>query len=161
MKKTIIAVIAAVLVIAIAATSIFLVTAKESKQLTSENLSTYYDVKIEITDYIRGERDVEILGLIATYSASTAKIHITVTPKDKLTCDGAKLNLNLADDFWKTTNGDTTVTIDLNPEGVTEAIIDIEADLKISTIAAPEISAVEITDAVGTVTYKKFFNKLG
>ena len=140
MKKTIIAVIAAVLVIAIAATSIFLVTAKESKQLTSENLSTYYDVKIEITDYIRGERDVEILGLIATYSASTAKIHITVTPKD---------------------TGDTTVTVDLNPEGVTETIIDIEADLKISTIAAPEISAVEITDAVGTVTYKKFFNKLG
>ena len=39
MKKTIIAVVVAVLVVAIGATSIFLVTAKESKQLTKEILN--------------------------------------------------------------------------------------------------------------------------
>ena len=82
MKKTIIAVIVAVLVVAIGATGIFLFTATESKQLNNENLSTYYDVKVEITDYIQGEKASELLGILATYEPSTAKINITITDID-------------------------------------------------------------------------------
>ncbi len=160
MKKTIIAVVVAVLVIAIAATSIFLITAKESKQITIENLNTYYDVSVEITDYVRGEKSTEFLGLVTTYEPSTAKIHITVTPKDELTCDGAVVIFNFKDDFWKVVDGSDEIKVPLNTEGITELTIDIEADLKISTIAAPELSTVELVDALGTVTYKKFFNKL-
>jgi hypothetical protein len=160
MKKTIIAVVVAVLVVAIGATSIFLVTAKESKQLTKEILNTYYDVSVEITDYVRGEKNTEFLGLISTYKPSTAKIHITITPKDDIICDGGVVIFNFNDDFWKVVNGSNEIKIQLNEEGVTELSVDIEADLKISTIAEPELSTVELTNALGTVTYKKFFNKL-
>jgi hypothetical protein len=160
MKKTIIAVVVAVLVVAIGATSIFLATAKESKQITKENLNTYYDVSVEITDYVRGEKSTEFLGLISTYSASTAKIHITTTPKDEITCDSGELVYTFTDDFWKVIDGGNTISVKLNAEGTTEVFVDIEADLKISTIAEPELSTVELTNALGTVTYKKFFNKL-
>ena len=67
---------------------------------------------------------------------------------------------NFTDDFWKVTNGNNQITVDLNAEGVTEIFVDVEADLKISTIAEPESSTVVLSDALGTVTYKKFFNKL-
>ena len=160
MKKTIIAVVVAVLVVAIGATSIFLATAKESKQLTKEILNTYYDVSVEITDYVRGEKNTEFLGLISTYEASTAKIKITVTPKDDIVCDGGVVVFYFNDDFWKVVNGSNELKVELNEEGVTEFSVDIEADLKISTIAEPELSTVELTNALGTVTYKKFFNKL-
>ena len=160
MKKTIIAVIVAVLVVALGATSIFLVTAKESKQITKENLNTYYDVSVEITDYVRGEKSTEFLGLISTYSASTAKIHITITPKDEITCDGGVVIFDFNDDLWKVVDGADEIKVQLNAEGITELYVDIEADLKISTIAAPELSTVEFVNALGTVTYKKFFNKL-
>lgn len=160
MKKTIIAVVIAVLVVAIAATSIILVTSKESKQITKENLNTYYDVSVEITDYVRGEKDKEFLGLVSTYSASTAKIHITVTPKDDMTCDGGVIIFDFNDDFWKVVDGTDEIKLQLNAEGTTEAFIDIEADLKISTTAEPELSTIDLVNALGTVTYKKFFNKL-
>ena len=160
MKKKIITVVALVLVIAIGITAVYLATAKESKQITLENLSTYYDVTVEITDYVRGEKDKEFLGIISTYSASTAKIHIIVTPKDSITCDGAKLTYIFNDDFWEVVDGDDEITIDLNAEGVTEAYISIEADTKISSVAEPELSTIKLTNALGTVTYKKFFNKL-
>ena len=160
MKKKLIPIIAIVLVVAIAATTLILLLAKESKQLTIENIDTFYDVSVEITDYVRGEKNTEILGLLATYEPSTAKIHITLTPKDSLTCDGGKVLFNFTDDFWKVTNGNNQITVDLNAEGVTEILVDVEADLKISTIAEPESSTVVLSDALGTVTYKKFFNKL-
>ncbi len=160
MKKKLIPIIAIVLVVAIAATTLILLLSKESKQLTIENMDTFYDVSVEITDYVRGEKNTEILGLLATYEPSTAKIHITLTPKDSLTCDGGKVLFNFTDDFWKVTNGNNQITVDLNAEGVTEIFVDVEADLKISTIAEPEASTVVLSDALGTVTYKKFFNKL-
>ena len=100
MKKKIIAIVAIVLVLAIGAGAIFLATAKESKQITLENLSTFYDVTVEITDYKEGEKSAEFLGLVSTYEASTAKIHIIATPKDKIVCDGAKLEYEFKDDFW-------------------------------------------------------------
>ena len=161
MKKKIIAVVAIVLVLAIGAGTIYLTTAKESKQITLENLNTFYDVTVEITDYVQGEKSSEFLGLISTYEASTAKIHIVATPKDKIVCDGAKLEYEFKDDFWKVVDGSNTITIDLNAEGVTEAYIDIESDLKISVVNAPELNTVKLSNALGTVTYKKFFNKLG
>ena len=160
MKKKLIPIIAIVLVVAIAATTLILLLSKESKQLTIENMDTFYDVSVEITDYVRGEKNTEILGLLATYEPSTAKIHITLTPKDSLTCDSGKVLFNFTDDFWKVTNGNNQITVDLNAEGVTEIFVDVEADLKISTIAEPEASTVVLSDALGTVTYKKFFNKL-
>ena len=160
MKKKLIPIIAIVLVVAIAATTLILLLSKESKQLTIENIDTFYNVSVEITDYVRGEKNTEILGLLATYEPSTAKIHITLTPKDSLTCDGGKVLFNFTDDFWKVTNGNNQITVDLNAEGVTEIFVDVEADLKISTIAEPEASTVVLSDALGTVTYKKFFNKL-
>ena len=160
MKKKIIAIVAIILVIAIGAGAIYLATAKESKQITLENLSTFYDVTVEITDYVQGEKSSEFLGLISTYETSTAKIHIVATPKDKIICDGAKLEYEFKDDFWKVVDGSNTITIDLNTEGVTEAYIDIESDLKISIVNAPELDTVKLTNALGTVTYKKFFNKL-
>ncbi len=161
MKKNIIAIVVAVLVVAIAATSIVLVTTKESKQITTENLNTYYDVSVEITDYVRGEKKTEFLGLVSTYSASTAKIHITVTPKDDISCDGGVIVFDFKDDFWKVVDGSNEIKVQLNAEGVTEVSVDIEADLKISTISEPELSTIELVNALGTVTYKKFFNKLG
>lgn len=161
MKKKIIAIVAIVLVLAIGAGAIFLATAKESKQITLENLNTFFDVTVEITDYVEGEKSSEFLGLVSTYEASTAKIHIVATPKDKIVCDGAKLEYTFKDDFWKVVDGSNTITVNLNAEGVTEVYIDIESDLKISVVNAPELDTVKLTDALGTVTYKKFFNKLG
>ena len=84
MKKKIIAIVAIVLVLAIGVGAIFLATAKESKQITLENLNTFFDVTVEITDYVEGEKSSEFLGLVSTYEASTAKIHIVATPKDKI-----------------------------------------------------------------------------
>ncbi len=159
MKKKLIPIIAIALVVVIATTLILLLS-KESKQLTTENLDTFYDVSVEITDYVRGEKNTEILGLLATYEPSTAKVHITFTPKDNLTCDGGKVSFDFVDDFWKVTNGNNRIIVELNEEGVTEIYVDIEADLKISTIAEPELSTVSLSDALGTFTYKKFFNKL-
>ena len=161
MKKTIIAVIVAVLVVAIGATGIFLFTATESKQLNNENLSTYYDVKVEITDYIQGEKASELLGILATYEPSTAKIHITITPKDNITCDGGELLYTFTDNLWKVTEGDNNIKVPLNAEGFTEAYIDIESDLKLSQVNEPDLSEIEFNTVYGTVTYKKFFNKLG
>ncbi|MBO5856884.1 MAG: hypothetical protein J6Q87_01395 [Clostridia bacterium] len=161
MKKKIIAIVAIVLVLAISVGAIFLATAKESKQITSENLNTFYDVAVEITDYKEGEKSAEFLGLVSTYEASTAKIHIIATPKDKIVCDGAKLEYEFKDDFWNVVDGSDTITVNLNAEGVTEVYIDIESDLKISVVNAPELDTVKLTNALGTVTYKKFFNKLG
>ena len=161
MKKTIIAVIVAVVVVAIGATGIFLFTATESKQLNSENLSTYYDVRVEITDYVQGEKASELLGILSTYEPSTAKIHITVTPKDDVTCDGGEILYSFRDNFWKISDGSENIKVTLNQEGVTEAYIDVESDLKLSQVNAPDITEVEFDTVYGTVTYKKFLNKLG
>lgn len=160
MKKTIIAVIVAVLIVALSATGIFLFTATESKQLNSENLSTYYDIKIEITDYVQGMTASEFLGFFSTYEPSTAKIHITVTPKDNITCDSAEILYTVNDNFWKLNDGNKDIKLTLNSEGVTETYIDIESDLKLSQVNAPDINDIEFNTVYGTVTYKKFFNKL-
>ena len=160
MKKTIIAVIIAVLVVAIGSTAIFLFTATESKQLNNENLSTYYDVKIQITDYTQGEKASELLGILATYEPSTAKIYITVTPKDDITCDGGEMLYTFNNNLWKVTDGDKNIKVTLNPQGITEVYIDIESDLKLSQVNAPDLSDIEFNTVHGTVTYKKFFNKL-
>ena len=161
MKKTIIAVVIAVLVVAIGATGIFLFTATESKQLNTENLSIYYDVKVEITDYVQGEKASELLGILSTYEPSTAKIHITVTPKDNITCDGGEILYSFNDNLWKIVDGNKNIKVTLNPQGATEAYIDIESDLKLSQVNAPDLSEIEFNTVYGTVTYKKFFNKLG
>ncbi|MBO7178983.1 MAG: hypothetical protein J6V78_01470 [Clostridia bacterium] len=160
MKKIIISVVSTALVIALIATGILLFTATDSKQLNSENLNTYYDVKVEITDYVQGEKASELLGILATYEPSTAKIHITVTPKDDITCDGGELLYTFRDNLWKVTDGDQNIKVTLNPEGVTEVYIDIESDLKLSQVNAPDLNEIEFNTVYGTVTYKKFFNKL-
>lgn len=160
MKKTIIAVIIAVLVVAIGSTAIFLFTATESKQLNNENLSTYYDVKVQITDYTQGEKASELLGILATYEPSTAKIYITVTPKDDITCDGGEMLYTFNNNLWKVTDGDKNIKVTLNPQGITEVYIDIESDLKLSQVNGPDLSDIEFNTVHGTVTYKKFFNKL-
>ena len=160
MKKIIISVVSTALVIALIATGILLFTATDSKQLNSENLNTYYDVKVEITDYVQGEKASELLGILATYEPSTAKIHISVTPKDDITCDGGELLYTFRDNLWKVTDGDQNIKVTLNPEGVTEVYIDIESDLKLSQVNAPDLNEIEFNTVYGTVTYKKFFNKL-
>ena len=160
MKKIIISVVSTALVIALIATGILLFTATDSKQLNSENLNTYYDVKVEITDYVQGEKASELLGILATYEPSTAKIHITVTPKDDITCDGGELLYTFRDNLCKVTDGDQNIKVTLNPEGVTEVYIDIESDLKLSQVNAPDLNEIEFNTVYGTVTYKKFFNKL-
>ena len=88
------------------------------------------------------------------------KIHITVTPKDDITCDGGELLYTFRDNLWKVTDGDQNIKVTLNPEGVTEVYIDIESDLKLSQVNAPDLNEIEFNTVYGTVTYKKFFNKL-
>lgn len=159
MKKKIIIIAAVLLVAVIAVVGIILAVSKESKQLTVENLNTYYDVKIEITDYVRGEKDKEFLGIVATYSPSTAKIHITATPKDTLLADSAKLTYAFDSNYWDLVDEKEAIEVKLNAEGATDVYIDVESDLKFSVVGEPELKDVKLTDALGTLTYKKFFNK--
>ncbi|MBR2875950.1 MAG: hypothetical protein IKC01_02325 [Clostridia bacterium] len=160
MKKTILIIAVTIAVVSLVAVGIFLGTAKESKQLTTENLYEFYDVKVEIKNYIKGQEKAEFLGIFSSYEPSTAKIQITVTPKDDIICDGAQLKYVINENFWKTSDGKENITLDLNTEGTTEFTVDIIADLKLSAAGEPNADDVELTSALGTVTYRKFFNKL-
>lgn len=157
MKKTIITVVAAVLVVSLIATGIFVFTAKESKQLTLENLNTFYDVKIEITDYVKGEKATEILGVLATYEPSAAKIHVTLTPKSDITCDGGQLLLIFEDNFWQVKNGGKIIQVPISQEEPTDIYVDLISDYKVTQADAPENDSVKLDGALGTITYKKFF----
>ncbi len=166
MKKIIIAIVATLLVAAIAGGSIFIFTAKESKQITLENIYGFYSVKTEITDFVRGEKDAEFLGIINTYKPSTAKIHIVLTPIGDFTTDSGTATFAFDAPHWTLSDktdaqiSDTAFSITLNPEGVTEVYVDIESDLKISTVSEPENDSTSLTNISGTATYKRFFNDI-
>lgn len=163
MKKKIIAIVAIILVVAIGAGVIYLATAKESKQMTKDNLNLFYDVTVEITDYKPGEKTT-FFGILPTYTSSRAKVHVVVTPKSDVTCDGGALVYNLDASPWGLVNEKKYVNkdynelrVNLNAEGATEVYIDIEADVKLKPAEAPDADDVVLTAAYGTVTYKKFF----
>ena len=158
MKKKLIIIGIVLIVITLAGVGIFLGTAKESQPISTDNIHTYYDVNVEIKNYIRGQKKAEILGLFASYEPSTAKFHITVTPKDDISCDSTQLIFSINEKFWELSDGKDEITVTLNSEGTTELTVDIMSDLKISALDEPSSENIDLTSASGTVTYKKFFN---
>ncbi len=160
MKKIIISVLATILVVGIIGSSIFIFTATESKQVSLSNVYGFYSVNMEITDFKRGEKDAEILGIITTYKPSTAKIHIVLTPKDDFTIDGGNASFSFSASHWTLSESGEEITFSLNREGATDLYFDIESNLKISTVAEPDSDSITLTNISGTATYKKFFNEL-